>query len=72
MRALGAEVVIVEQAPNGIPGQVSGEGKCDKIYGTSSDLKLVELETDKIVKVRFSSSTQLPGKKCIQSGPICK
>jgi len=25
MRALGAEVVLVDQAPNGIPGQVSGE-----------------------------------------------
>jgi cysteine synthase A len=38
MRALGAEVILVDQAPGSIPGQVSGE-----------DLGLVERETERIV-----------------------
>lgn len=41
MKALGAEVVLVDQAPGSIAGQVSGE-----------DLKLVERETDRIVAER--------------------
>lgn len=41
MRALGAEVVLVDQAPGSVPGQVSGE-----------DLALVERETDRIVRDR--------------------
>ncbi len=41
MRALGAEVVLVEQAPGSIPGQVSGD-----------DLALVERETDRLVLER--------------------
>ncbi|MFX1516456.1 MAG: PLP-dependent cysteine synthase family protein [Promethearchaeota archaeon] len=41
MRALGAEVVLVEQAPGSIPGTVSGES-----------LELVERETNRIVKER--------------------
>ena len=41
MAALGAEVVLVDQAPGSPPGQVSGE-----------DLELVEQETQKIVKER--------------------
>ncbi len=39
MRALGAEVVLVDQLPGSIPGKVSG-----------GDLELVEKETQKIVK----------------------
>ncbi|MHC4065964.1 MAG: PLP-dependent cysteine synthase family protein [Planctomycetota bacterium] len=41
MRVLGAEVVLVDQAPGSPPGQVSGE-----------DLKLVEAEAERIVKER--------------------
>jgi cysteine synthase A len=41
MRALGAEVILVEQAPGSIPGTVSGES-----------LELVEKETKRIVKER--------------------
>ena len=41
MRALGAEVVLVDQAPGSPPGQVSGE-----------DLALVERETQRIVAER--------------------
>jgi cysteine synthase len=41
MRALGAEVVLVEQLPGSIPGQVSG-----------GDLALVEVETQRIVQER--------------------
>jgi cysteine synthase A len=41
MSALGAEVVLVDQLPDSIPGQVSG-----------GDLKLVERETQRIVKER--------------------
>ena len=41
MRALGAEVILVEQAPGSIPGTVSGES-----------LELVERETNRIVKER--------------------
>lgn len=43
MRALGAEVVIVEQAPGSTPGTVSGES-----------LELVERETQRIVKERLA------------------
>jgi cysteine synthase A len=41
MSALGAEVVLVDQAPGSTPGKVSGE-----------DLELVEQETQRIVKDR--------------------
>ncbi len=41
MRALGAEVVLVDQMPGGVPGQVSGE-----------DLARVEEATEQIVKER--------------------
>ncbi len=41
MRALGAEVVLVEQAPGSVPGKVSGE-----------DLARVEAETRRIVEQR--------------------
>ena len=41
MRALGAEVILVDQAPGSAPGQVSGE-----------DLALVEEETRRIVRAR--------------------
>lgn len=41
MRALGAEVVLVEQLPESRPGEVSGE-----------DLELVRIETEKIVRER--------------------
>ncbi len=41
MRALGAEVVIVDQAPGSIPGQVSG-----------ADLELVDLATKRIAVER--------------------
>jgi cysteine synthase A len=41
MRALGAEVVLVDQLPGSIPGQVSG-----------GDLERVELETRRIVRER--------------------
>ncbi len=41
MSALGAEVVLVDQLPSSVPGQVSG-----------GDLELVERETRKIVKKR--------------------
>lgn len=41
MRALGAEVVLVEQSPGSVPGQVSGD-----------DLALVEQETCRIVSAR--------------------
>ena len=41
MSALGTEVVLVDQAPGSAPGQVSGE-----------DLKLVELEAQRIVQER--------------------
>lgn len=41
MSALGTEVVLVDQLPDSMPGQVSGE-----------DLKLVEHETQRIVKQR--------------------
>jgi len=41
MRALGAEVVLVEQAAGGVPGQVSGE-----------DLKRVELRAAELVRER--------------------
>jgi cysteine synthase A len=41
MRALGAEVVLVDQAPGSVSGQVSGD-----------DLALVETETQRIVKAR--------------------
>lgn len=41
MRALGAEVVLVDQAPGSVIGQVSGE-----------DLALVELEAERIMKER--------------------
>lgn len=41
MRALGAEVAIVPQAPGGLPGQVSGE-----------DLALVEAEASRIAEER--------------------
>jgi cysteine synthase A len=41
MRALGAEVVLVDQLPESIPGQVSG-----------GDLALVEVETQRIVRER--------------------
>ena len=41
MSALGAEVVLVDQLPASVPGQVSG-----------GDLELVERETRKIVKER--------------------
>jgi cysteine synthase A len=41
MRALGAEVVLVPQAPGSMPGQVSGE-----------DLKLVDEEAQRIVRER--------------------
>ena len=41
MRALGAEVVLVDQLPGATPGQVSG-----------ADLDLVEAETQRIVRER--------------------
>ncbi len=41
MSALGAEVVLVDQLPDSVPGRVSG-----------GDLELVELETQKIVRER--------------------
>ena len=41
MRALGAEVVLVDQMPGAVPGQVSGD-----------DLALVEAETARIVATR--------------------
>ncbi|MDF2669336.1 MAG: cysteine synthase [Paenibacillus sp.] len=41
MRALGAEVVLVDQAVGSVPGQVSGE-----------DLALVEQETERLVRER--------------------
>jgi cysteine synthase A len=41
MRALGAEVVLVDQSPDSTPGQVSGP-----------DLELVRLETERIVRER--------------------
>ena len=41
MRALGAEVVLVDQAPNGVPGQVSGE-----------DLQLVEEAAQRLTRER--------------------
>jgi len=41
MTALGAEVVLIEQLPKSIPGQVSG-----------GDLELVEIRTQKLVKER--------------------
>ena len=41
MKALGAEVVLVDQLPSSVPGQVSG-----------GDLELVEQETRRIVKER--------------------
>src|SRR5512147_1831941 len=41
MRALGAEVVLVEQLPESVPGQVSG-----------GDLALVERETQRLVRER--------------------
>lgn len=41
MRALGAEVIIIEQSPHSIPGQVSGD-----------DLALVEEATDNLVAER--------------------
>jgi cysteine synthase len=41
MRALGAEVVLVDQLPGSVPGQVSG-----------GDLELVEKQTQQIVKAR--------------------
>ncbi|MBT3189331.1 MAG: cysteine synthase family protein [Anaerolineae bacterium] len=41
MRALGAEVVLVDQLPNSVPGQVSG-----------GDLELVEIKAQKLVKER--------------------
>jgi len=41
MAALGAEVVLVDQLPGSVPGQVSG-----------GDLELVELETQRIVRER--------------------
>ena len=41
MRALGAEVVLVDQCPGSIPGQVSGD-----------DLALVERETERLVRER--------------------
>ncbi|MBP1777633.1 MAG: cysteine synthase [candidate division NC10 bacterium] len=41
MRALGAEVVLVDQAPGSVSGQVSGD-----------DLALVEQETQRIVQAR--------------------
>lgn len=41
MRALGAEVILVDQVPGSVPGQVSGE-----------DLALVEEETQRVVKAR--------------------
>ncbi len=41
MRALGAEVVLVEQLPNSTPGQVSG-----------GDLELVEIKAQKLVEER--------------------
>jgi cysteine synthase A len=41
MSALGAEVILVEQQPDSVPGQVSG-----------ADLELVERETNKIVRER--------------------
>ena len=40
MRALGAEVVLVDQTPGSIPGQVSGE-----------DLELVELEARRLTEI---------------------
>lgn len=41
MRALGAEVVLVDQAPESVPGEVSGD-----------DLALVEAETQRVVAER--------------------
>ena len=41
MRALGAEVVLVDQAPGSTPGQVSG-----------ADLELIEAEAQRVVKER--------------------
>ena len=41
MRALGAEVVLVEQMPGSVPGQVSGQ-----------DLALVEAEAQRVVQAR--------------------
>ena len=41
MRALGAEVVLVDQLPESVPGQVSG-----------GDLELVEQETQRIIRER--------------------
>ena len=56
MSALGAEVVLVDQLPDSVPGQVSG-----------GDLELVEQETSRIVMERrglscrpISSSKQFP------------
>ncbi len=46
MRALGAEVVLVPQAPGSIKGQVSGE-----------DLELVDRETERIVRERRAFRT---------------
>jgi cysteine synthase A len=43
MAALGAEVVLVEQLPGSVPGQVSG-----------GDLELVEVETQRIVRERHA------------------
>jgi cysteine synthase A len=41
MAALGAEVVLVDQSPGGVPGQVSGD-----------DMRLVEAEADRIERER--------------------
>jgi cysteine synthase A len=46
MRALGAEVVVVEQAPGSVPGQVSG-----------ADLELVEQRTQQLVVERGAFRT---------------
>ncbi len=43
MSALGAEVVLVDQLPESVPGQVSGD-----------DLKLVEKETQRVVEARHA------------------
>ena len=53
MAALGAEIILVDQAPGGVPGKVSG-----------ADLELVKQVTDRIVHERqafHASQLNLPG-----------
>jgi cysteine synthase A len=53
MAAFGAEIVLVDQAPNGVPGKVSG-----------ADLELVKEVTNRVVRERnayHASQFELPG-----------